>query len=185
MVALTLHSVQAFAQRGFGRRSDQHAHALAAEVFVALHRLVDAREHARAVEERRQREIDHFAARERHRARIAQDVHAAVAHRLEALVGGHQHVGHLDIADGLIDGLVDRRGDLTAQIDDVAGRLALFGAVGMRLGVGAIADPEHARLAHAVECRRQQRLRRQDKQGQRWRTMRRIDELLSRFRRAV
>ena len=81
------------AQRLLGGRAVEHADALAArDPRRRWTGLLVARHDARAVEEGRQREVDQLAARQRDGARIAQDVDAAVAHRLEAMVGGHQHV---------------------------------------------------------------------------------------------
>src|SRR6185312_6662614 len=75
---------------------------------------------------------------------VAEEVDPAVVDRFEAPVGRHQHILDSDVR-------ADRRRDLAAEIDDIAGRLALVVAIGIGLCVAAIAHADHTGTANAVQ----------------------------------
>ena len=90
--ALRPSCVEQIAQHLFGGGAAEHADPPAGQVFEALHGLRFVRYSTLAPSRKVGSEKSTISRRgDRHRARIAEHVDLAVAHRLEALIGRHQH----------------------------------------------------------------------------------------------
>ena len=79
-----------------------------------------------------------LAAGKRLRRRLAEKIGLAVYDRIEAVLGGHQHISDLEIVD--VELFADVLGDRTAEIDHEAGRHARL--VGEREGWRVVAEGE-------------------------------------------
>ena len=146
IVALRFNSSSELRRVALAGRAAENADPLAAEILEIAHRLAGARNHARAVDEGRQGEVDDFPARQGDELgshRMSTRPSRTASKRRSA--GTRTYCG-LDVGS-------ERRRHLDAEIDDVAGRLAVGVLIGIGLGVGAVADPEHAGIADAIERR--------------------------------
>ena len=90
-----------------------------------------------------------LAAGEGLRSRLAEKVGLAVYDRIEAVLGGHQHIRDLEIVD--VELFADMLGDRTAEVDHEAGRQARLVGERERRRIVAIGEAEGLVMAHLVE----------------------------------
>jgi hypothetical protein len=134
---------------GRGGRARDHRHALPAEVGHVANPEAVHDEEAPTVDEGHVREVHLLLARKTHGGRSAFDVHRALRHGLHPVGRGHRDKAQIQLRQ--TQTLLHRRGDLPAEIDRVARRLALLVLERKRPRGVAVADDEGAGLLHAVE----------------------------------
>ena len=111
-------------------------------------------QHAGAIDEHQNREIDMLAAGQRRGGGAAQHIDAPLGDRVEPVLRRHRDIVDGDIRE--VELVLEAGDDRAAEIDRETGRLTLLVVVGERRRVGPISDRESARFANPVErrCRR-------------------------------
>ena len=106
-----------------------------------------------AVHERHEREVDLLLPGERRGRGAALDVDRAVGHRVHAVLGSDGDPAHRQVRE--LELLLDGDGDLLAEVDRVAGGLAVRAGVGEGEGVLPIADRQGAAVADLLQRARE------------------------------
>src|SRR5258705_8017746 len=140
---------QRLPQRSLGRRAPDHRDALAAEIGEAPRIGIDLQEHARAVQEGDQAEVDQALAPQRPRGSAALDVDLLAAHGDDAVLDRELHPARFELASLELSG--DAVGDRAAQLDRISLRLAVGVGVGKRRRAVDVAERDYALLADLVE----------------------------------